>query len=357
MHLDANSTVRVDFSLQVGSVTETVSVSASAAILQTDRADLGTKIETQTLENLPLTFNRNYQGVIGLVPGASRPFRPHSSFYNSQDSLSTYVNGQFRQASSFMIEGINNDWDNGNLTVVVPSVEAIQTVDVTTSNYDAEFGRVTGAVTNVILKSGTNDWHGSAFEFNKVAALAAKNYFAVKTPPLVYNLFGGTFGGRIRRDKTFFFADYQGLRDRESAAIGTLTIPPVAFRTGDLSSGSTRIYDPATGNADGTGRSLFPGNIIPASRISPIATKILAFVPAPANPLLSGNYPYAVPQAKNTNNFDVKVDHQFTSNNSLNVRYSYQTPEVAVPPVFGIAGGPGTAVLRAQAPREVRRQV
>jgi hypothetical protein len=356
VRLEANSTVRIDFSLQIGSVTETISVSASAAILQTDRADLGAKIETATLENLPLTFNRNYQGLLGLVPGASRPFRPHSSFYNSQDSLSTYVNGQFRQASSFMIEGVNNDWDNGNLTVVVPSVEAIQTVDVTTSNYDAEFGRVTGAVTNVILRSGTNDWHGSAYAFNKVAALAAKNYFAAKTPPLVYNLFGATFGGRIKRDKTFFFGDYQGLRDRESAAIGTLTIPATAFRTGDLSAASTKIYDPATGNADGSGRTLFAGNLIPASRISPIASKILTYLPAPATAGLSGNYPYAVPQAKNTTNFDVKVDHQFTSNDSLNVRYSYQKPEVSVPPVFGIIGGPGNGgfagvgTSRSQAP-------
>ena len=227
--LDANSTVRVDFTLEVGSVSETIDVTASVAILQTDRADLGTKIERQTLANLPLTFNRNYQGLLGLVPGASRPFRPHSSFYNSQDSLSTYVNGQFRQASSFMIEGINNDWDNGNLTVVVPSVEAIQTVDVTTGNYDAEFGRVTGAVTNVILKSGSNSIHGSAFEFNKVAALAAKNYFSLTTPPLTYNLFGGTISGPIRRNKTFFFFDYQVLRDREAAAIGTLTIPTLSL--------------------------------------------------------------------------------------------------------------------------------
>jgi hypothetical protein len=356
VRLDANSTVRTDFTLQVGSVSETVSVSASAAILQTDRADLGTKIETTTLENLPLTFNRNYQGLLGLVPGASRPFRPHSSFYNAQDSLSTYVNGQFRQASSFMIEGVNNDWDNGNLTVVVPSVEAIQTVDVTTSNYDAEFGRVTGAVTNVILRSGSNNWHGSAYEFNKVAALAAKNYFAVRTPPLVYNLFGATLGGRIKRDKTFFFADYQGLRDRESAAIGTLTIPALSYRMGDLRSSSTRIYDPATGNPDGTGRVQFANNIIPASRISPIAAKILNYLPAPLTSDLSGNYAYAVPQAKNTSNFDVKIDYQFTSNDSMNVRYSYQRPEVTVPPVFGIIGGPangafaGTGTSRSQAP-------
>lgn len=181
--LDANSTVRVDFTLEVGSVNETIDVSSSVAILQTDRADLGAKIERQTLANLPLTFNRNYQGLLGLVPGASRPFRPHSSFYNSQDSLSTYVNGQFRQASSFMIEGINNDWDNGNLTVVVPSVEAIQTVDVTTGNYDAEFGRVTGAVTNVILKSGTNNIHGSTFEFNEVTSCSCEWPCAIGRPP------------------------------------------------------------------------------------------------------------------------------------------------------------------------------
>ena len=102
--------------------------------------------------------------------------------------------------------------------------------DVVTSNHDAEFDRVTGAVTNVILKSGTNTWHGSAFEFNKAAALAAKNYFVLQKPPLVYNFFGGTVGGPIRKNKLFLFADYQTLRDRESAAAGNLTIPTMAYR-------------------------------------------------------------------------------------------------------------------------------
>lgn len=354
--LDANSTVRVDFALQIGSVNETISVSASAAILQTDRVDLGEKIETHTLQNMPLGFNRNYQGLIGLTPGATKPFRPHSSFYNSQDSLSSYVNGQFRQASSFLIEGINNDWDNGNLTVVVPPIDAIQTVDVTTTNYDAEFGRVTGAVTNVILRSGSNDWHASAFAFNKVAALAAKNFFVIKKPPLVYNQFGGTIGGPVLKNRLFFFADAQLVRDRETAAAGTLTIPPLAYRSGDLSGAPSRIYDPATGNPDGTGRIPFPGNIIPPNRISPIATKILAFLPPPILGGLSGNYPYSVNQAKNTNSFDVKIDHQINTSNSVAWRYSYQSPEITVPPIFGIAGGPGnggfagTGLSRSQAP-------
>ena len=345
VRLDANSAVRADFTLELGSVNETLSVSASAAVLQTDRADVGVKIESQTLANMPLTFNRNYQGLLGLVPGASRPFRPHSSFYNSQDHLSTYVNGQFRQGSYYLIEGINNDWDYGNLTVLVPPIESIQTVDVTTSNYDAEFGRVTGAVTNVILRSGTNDWHGSAFEFNKVRKLAAKNYYAVTAPPLVYNLFGGTFGGPIRKNKTFFFADYQALRDREAAAIGTLTIPIMAYRSGDLSTDTTRIYDPATGAPDGSGRQPFANNIVPASRISPIARKILGYLPPPANSALAGNYPYAAPQAKNTHNFDAKIDQHFNPNDSLVVRYGFQKPVITVPPVFGIVGGPGNGAF------------
>ena len=356
VRLEANSAVRTDFVLEVGSVSESVNVSASAAVLQTDRADLGEKIERETLANLPLGSNRNYEGLLALTPGASRAFITNSSFYNSGAHLSDYVNGQFRQASAYLIEGITNDWDNGNVTALILPIEAIQTVDVTTTNYDAEFGRVTGAVTNVILKSGTNSWHGSAFEFNKVADLAAKNFFALTTPPLVYNLFGGTFGGPIKRNKVFFFVDTQLQTDRESAANGTLTIPTLAFRTGDLSKGATTVYDPATGNSDGTGRQPFPGNVIPASRISPIAQAILGYLPPPILGGLSGNYPYSVEQARNTQNFDVKIDHQINANNSVSWRYSFQQPQISVPPVFGIIGGPGngafagTGTSRSQAP-------
>ena len=345
VRLDANSTVRVEFTLELGSVSETLSVSASAAILQTDRADLGVKIETQTIQNMPLTFNRNYQGLLALVPGATRPFRPHSSFYNSQYHLSTYVNGQIRHGSFYLIEGINNDWDYGNLTVLVPPIESIQTVDVTTSNYDAEFGRVTGAITNVILRSGTNEFHGSAFEFNKVKALAAKNYFVLQKPPLVYNLFGGTIGGPIFKNKTFFFADFQALRDRAAAASGTLTIPVMTQRAGDFTAASTRIYDPATGAADGSGRQPFPNNTLPATRISPIARNILDLVPPPITSGAANNYPYFVGQSKNTYNTDGKVDHNFSSNDSLVIRYGYQQPTITVPPVFGIVGGPGNGAF------------
>ena len=275
IRLDANSNVRVDFALELGAVTESVNVvAADAPILQTDRADIGQKIESDPLEQLPLGNNRNYQNTFVLVPGATRPYIAHSPFSDSQESVSTQVNGQDRHWNNFMIEGINNNWDSGNLTILVPPADAVQTVDVSTNSYDAEFGRVGGAVANVILKSGTNDFHGTLFEFNKNSALYSRNFFAPNVPPLRYNQYGGSLGGRIERNKLFFFMDYQGSDDYE-AGTQNYTIPSSGYRTGDFSISPTQIYDPATGAANGTGRTPFPNKIIPASRISPIAANLL----------------------------------------------------------------------------------
>ena len=176
--LQPNTTARVNFELAPGAVTQTIDVSAGAApLLQTDRSDTGGKIEQAQLQNMPLLFNRNYQGLLLLVPGVGRPFRPHSEFYNSQDSLSVRVNGQGRQFNNFQIEGIENKIDSGNLTALVPPAEAIQTVDVSTSNFDPEFGNAGGAVTNVTLRSGSNDFHGSLFEFHRNENIQARNTF------------------------------------------------------------------------------------------------------------------------------------------------------------------------------------
>src|SRR5262249_34061870 len=158
-------------------------------------------------------------------------------------------------------------------------------VDVTTSNYEAELGRASGAVTNVTLRSGTNDFHGSAYEFNRVSKLAARDTFASTKPHTVYNQYGFTIGGPIMKNKTFFFADYQPTRDRRGDVFRP-TIPTIDFRNGDLSAALQLatpqiIYDPRTGNPDGTGRQPFLGNIIPSERISPIAKKILSYIPPP----------------------------------------------------------------------------
>ena len=334
-----NSTVRVDVELQPGAVSETVDVRAEAMALQTDRSDTGRKIETRQLSDMPLTFNRNFQSLLNLVPGATRAFRPHSEFFNSQDSLSTRVNGQTRLANNVQVEGIDDNHRSGLLTILIPPIEALATVDITTSNYEAELGRAGGAVTNVTLKSGTNSLHGSAFEFNRVDRLAARNVFAQSKAHTVYNQFGFTIGGPIARNRTFFFGDYQSSRDRRGD-INSATIPTPEFRTGDLSASPTTIYDPATGNPDGTERQPFPGKQIPAARISPISRKLLEFIPAPTFAGLQTNFQKATTRNKDTPSFDIKIDHQLNAGNNLSFRYSFMQPKIYDPGLYGIYGGP-----------------
>jgi hypothetical protein len=340
VNLLPNTTARVNFELTPGAVTQTIDVSATAVpLLQTDRADTGGKIEAQQLVSMPMLYNRNYQGLLVLVPGVGRPFRPHSEFYNSQDSLSVRVNGQGRQFNNFQIEGIENKIDNGNLTALVPPAEAIQTVDVSTSNFDPEFGNAGGAVTNVTLNSGSNDFHGSLFHFHRNENIQARNTFAVTKAPTVYNQFGGTFGGRIIRDKLFFFGDYQGSRDH-LGQVNRNGLPGQEFRNGDLNAGGVAIYDPLTGNASGAGRTAFPNRTIPSSRISPISRRILGFVPLPNLNAPEGqvNYQQNSVRIKTLDQVDSKVDWVIGANDRISGRYSIQKALVDDPGLFGPGG-------------------
>ena len=339
--VDVNTTVRIDLTLQVGQLTEEATVVAEIAPLQTDRADTGRILESKQITEIPLSFNRNFQGLLVTVPGATRPFRPHSQFFNSQDSLSTNVNGQTRLANNVMLDGIDNNHKSGLLTVIIPSADAIEAVSVSTSNYDAEFGRAGGAVTNVTLKSGTNQLKGVAFFFGNGNGTLAKDYFSGTKADTSYKQFGAALGGPIVKNRLFFFADYQGTRDN-LGVVNRHFIPPAEFRSGDFSKAPTVIYDPATGNADGTGRQPFPGNIIPANRISPIARQLLSFLPAPnvTAALGQNNYQFLGVREKKTEAADVKLTFQATTHDSLSYRFSFQRPEVFDPGTFGIYGGP-----------------
>jgi hypothetical protein len=379
VELVVNSTVRVDLQLQPGAASETILVTSEVPTLQTDRADIGGKVELTQLSELPIGGPvRNFQGLLSLVPGTVRPHRDHSEFFNAQDSLSTEVNGQSREFNQLMIEGVNDDERTGLLQIYIPPAEAIQTVDVSTSNYTAEFGRAAGAVTNVILKSGTNQFHGSAYEYNRVSALAARSYF--NRPPsklarTTYNYYGGSFGGPIIKNKTFFFVDVLHISDVRGQ-FNLVTVPTDAFRNGDVSAGGSPIYNPFTGNPDGTGRTQFvarsapgvatvPGpngttvdafnpvctnaagcpNIIPVALFSPIALKILNLVPHAQSTVLSNNLSLNTQLRKNPTSFDVKVDHNWTSNDRLDFRYSRSVQNVFQSPLYGSAfsnsGGPG----------------
>src|SRR5215471_14000116 len=356
--VQVNSDVRVNISLQPGAVEQIVEVTAQAPIMETDRADVSQKIETKQVTDLPLGTNRNFQNLLNLVPGTTRAHREHSTFFNAQDSLSTEVNGQSRLFNNLLIEGVDDNERTGLLQIYVPPAEAIQTVDVTTSDYVAEFGRVGGAVTNVTLKSGTNDFHGSAYEFNRVSALAARDFFNRPPGPFprtTYNYYGGTVGGPIFKDKLFFFGDILRIDDLRGR-FNLFTVPTDDFRNGDFRSIKTlsscqakptdcNIYDPATGTATGAGRTQlsFNGqpNVIDPARINSIAQKILALVPHANLPGFTNNFQNTSRFLRHTTSFDSKLDYNRTENDRLAVRFSRAVQSNDEQPVFGIAGGPG----------------
>jgi hypothetical protein len=335
-----NTEQRVDVQLEPGNISQSVEVSAATPPLETDRADTGRNLESQQLEAMPLGTNRNFQSMLNLVPGTTRAFFAHSQFFNAQSALSTQVNGQSRLANNLQLEGIDDNERTGLLQVLIPPMEAIQTVDASTSNYDAELGRATGAVTNVILKSGTNDFHGELYEFLQNSDLNSRNFFDKSIGPKVYNMFGGTLGGRIIRNRTFFFVDYQKVFDHEANA-NLASIPTPGFRTGDLSASPTVIYNPFTGNPNGTGRVPFPNNQIPASMINPIAAKLIGLVPEPNNGAgFTNNYFALLPFSKDSDSTDIKIDDNTTSKDRFSGRFSFQRPVVYQAPIFGLAGGP-----------------
>ena len=354
-----NTDTRVNLTLEPGAITESVVVNAETPILQTDRADVGAKIESKQVVDLPLGNNRNFQNLLNLVPGATRAHRVHSEFFNAQDSLSTEVNGQARLFNNLQIEGVDDNERTGLLQIYIPPAEAIQTVDVGTSNYTAEFGRAGGAVTNVILKSGTNDYHGAAYEFNRISALAAKPFFqTLAKAPTTYNYYGGNVGGPILRNKLFFFGDILRIDDSRGK-FDILAVPRDDFRGGNLSAGGSTIYDPyqttdathATLALDASGKPIpvapafrtpFPNNTIPASRFSPLALKILALVPHTnvVNPGLSNNYQQNTRFLKNTTAFDTKFDFNRKDNDRFAFRFSRAVQSLNDQPIFGLAGGP-----------------
>src|SRR5918995_1169058 len=342
LKVDVNTTVRVDLPLEVGQMTEAVTVSAETPVLQTDRTDTGRIIESKMVAELPLTFNRNFQSLVMTVPGVTRPHREHSQFFNSQDSLRFEVNGQPGMASTTLIEGLDNNHKTGLLQVIIPAADALETVNVTTSNYDAEFGRSGGAVTNVTLKSGTNDLKGSVFFYGNNEKTNASDYLSHLTPPQKFAQGGFTLGGPIIRNKLFFFGDYQRTIDNLGYVFRGV-VPTLAMRAGDFSAATTKIYDPQTGAADGSGRVPFANNIIPAERISPIARAILANVPAPniaGAALGQNNYQKSQVREKTTDGFDTKFNYSVNASNQISYRFSFQRPEVFDPGLYGIYGGP-----------------
>src|SRR5919106_5387449 len=276
--LDVNQTVRVDFVLEVGELAERVVVAGIPRLLQTDDAQLGTLIENAKVLNLPLN-GRNFTQLSMLVAGAvESPGNAAGTHLASRGAgLGFSVHGQRSNYNGFMLDGAVVKEYQHESPAFSPSIDALQEFRVETSNYSAEFGAEAGAHVNMVIKSGTNEFHGTAHEFHRNDALSARNFFASEKPDFERNQFGGTLGGPVVKNKLFFFGSYEGARIGSGLTLNG-RVPEAKARAGDFSdllARDVQIIDPLSGQP-------FPGNAIPPDRIDPIARRILSeFVPLP----------------------------------------------------------------------------
>ena len=297
------------------------------------------------MTNLPIGSGRNFQQLYKLIPGASPPVELHSDAGNPQRSLGTNFNGVSRSNNNTRLDGatVSYPW-LPHIMAYVPPAEAVETVNIVTNSFDAEQGMAGGAAVSVSIKSGTNEYHGSGQWFHTNSALRARNYFFAGTeiPKNIQNQFGGTFGGPIKKNKLFFFGNWERTARRQNAS-AFRTIPTEALRRGDFSGTGALIYDPNTGNADGTGRQLFPDNRIPADRIDPAALKMLQLIPAPNLAAFPSNYFATGTYEFDRDNMDFKVNYNPGSRGSIFARYSISPSDIFDPPSLGDAGGDALA--------------
>ena len=361
--LDVNQVERIDVTLVPGAVTEKVEVSAAAPLVESQTSSIGQVIEENRVHDLPLN-GRDFIQLAYLSPGVNQG--PEGTVQqggipeNERGNGSVQVNGLMATNNNFLLNGFDNNEQQIGFEVIQPSIDAIQEFKVQTSNFGADIGKG-GAVVNVVLKSGTNQFHGDIFEFLRNSAMDAKNYFddpVAKIPPFKQNQFGGTLGGPIIRDKTFFFVDYQGTRIRQSQT-DISTVPLLSERDGDFSdqlgAGPTgQIFDPLTTNPNTGVRQPFPGNIIPScvgttgrsasggSCLDPAALNVVKLFPAPniAGAGASNNFLFNPVLDNNQDSFDVRVDHQVSSRNSFFATFSHGNVDAIQPDPFpGLAGG------------------
>src|SRR5947208_426834 len=283
VNVDTNT--KVDISLEIGQVSDTVTVTATEGqLLKTDRADVATSFTERQVTELPI-LDRNFTKFILLTPGTQQLGWQHAASENPQGSTQIQVNGQHFSGTGYQLDGTENRDPILGIIVINPNFEAIGESKITSQNYDAEFGQATAGVVSVQTKSGTNTIHGSGFEFFQNEKFQSRNPFTQAQrnastgeflPKSKKNQYGGSIGGPIQKDRIFFFGDYQGTRSNVGGS-RLLTVPTAAARNGDLSAYGVNVYDPQTGLP--AQRQQFPNNVIPANRLSPQAQAILKLLP------------------------------------------------------------------------------
>jgi hypothetical protein len=316
IRLNVNTPATVDIRLTVGALTEQVSVTADAAMVNTQSGTLSQVVQQRYLVDLPLN-GRNAATLIRMVPGTVTGVGTTTAGYaNTSDTLAFSVNGTRGNEVNFRLDGATHMDNVTNLNAAYPNPDALQEFNVQTSNYSAQYGNFGGAVVNVVTRSGSNQLHGSMFHFLRNGAMNARNFFAAQSDNLKRNQYGGTIGGPVVRDRLFYFGSYQGTSIRNTTYTNQAFVPSAALRQGDFTSITRAIIDPLTNQA-------FPGNRIPAARILPIATNLLAKVPMSDAP--NGLLRYARPDRSENHQFLAKGDfywrnHTF-SGSAFYVRY------------------------------------
>jgi hypothetical protein len=296
---------RADFALQVGQVTERIEVAAQAAQVETRTGTIGEVIDSKRIAELPLN-GRNPVQLQLLVPGVGR-----RGGRDQQQNETVSVNGSAFRGNNYALDGGDNHDPFFNTPAPFPNPDALQEFSIETNGYGADKGRNAGVFVSAVTKSGTNQFHGTLFEYLRNEKLNSRDFFAVSVPPFKRNQYGGTLGGPIRRDRTFFFASYQATRERSAPGTTTALVPSQAMRRGDFSSLRTVVRDPNGGN--------FPGNIIPASRLYAPANKFLdTFIPLPNRP--DGLLSFASAQSIDDDQIIGKVDHQLNEAHRLSFR-------------------------------------
>ena len=339
----AGNPARFDLKLQVGALAEAVNVVAETTLLQTEKSDLSTEFGTKELSSLPLNQFRNYQALLNLAPGTTPAQLQNAEIDSPGRALRTNVNGAQPNSNAFRIDGAVsvNIWLPHHVGYVQPA-ETIETVNMATNNFDADQGMAAGAAVTVVTKSGTNQLRGSAFllanqdELN--ANTFANNASGLARSPLTNNIYGGTLGGPIVRNKLFFFGAWERYQARRGSQ-ATYSVPSLRMRNGDFSEVAAAypnfvLYDPATGGAGGVGRTPFPGSVIPANRISPVWQQLLNFYPVPntADDVNRNGLPddfVREQTVKNDrDNFDLKLSYQRSPSHSVWAKASMLDAEV-----------------------------
>src|ERR1017187_2024343 len=331
--LQIQQVAQEDFKLSVGGTEQQIVVEGGAPLLNTVTTEVGNVINMESTEQLPLN-GRNFSQlgllVPGTAPGPVGGIRTQGNGNETQRAGAEIVaNGSRGSFNTFMIDGLDDRDQSVGTAKVFPNLESIEEFKVQIGNYDAEFASG-GAVVNVITRSGSNELHGSVFEFLRNKDLNSREFFDASAPPFQQNQFGFAIGGRIIKNKLFFFGDYQGLRVHE-ASTAILTEPTAAMRAGNFSAYPSIMYNPTTYNATTNIRQPFPGNIIPLAQLDPVAQNLLQILPMPTLSGTSNNFRVNNLDARNQDQYDIRGDYVLSEKDSLFARATHGTANITFP--------------------------